>query len=63
MSLKSVFTAIPAGHIAGIAGAPYQTGVAAKEAHVGWPIGVVRRADGDLIVADWQANRLWRIDG
>jgi sugar lactone lactonase YvrE len=62
MALKTTFGKLPAGHITGIAGVPYQDGIPAKEAHVGWPIGVVRRADGDLIVADWQANRYWRID-
>ena len=63
MNLNSLFAELPAGHVTTIAGAPHETGVPAKEAHVGWPIGVVRRADGDLIVADWHANRLWRIDG
>ncbi len=62
MDLKKTFEKLPAGHITGIAGVPYRDGIPAKEAHVGWPIGVVRRADGDLIVADWQANRYWRID-
>ncbi len=63
MNLNSLFAELPPGHVTTIAGAPHETGVPAKEAHVGWPIGVVRRADGDLIVADWHANRLWRIDG
>ena len=62
MDLKTTFEKLPAGHITGIAGVPYRDGIPAKEAHVGWPIGVVRRDDGDLIVADWQANRFWRID-
>ena len=62
MNLKTTLDQLPVGHITGIAGVPYTDGVPAKEAHVGWPIGVVRRADGDLIVADWQGNRLWRID-
>ena len=26
------------------------------------PMGVVRRPDGDLIVVDYNAHRLWRID-
>ena len=62
MNLNTTFQQLPSGHITGIAGVPIRDGVPAKEAHVGWPIGIVRRADGDLIVADWQANRLWRID-
>ena len=58
-----MFSQLPPGQITGIAGVPHGEGQPAAEAHVGWPIGVVRRADGDLIVADWHANRLWRIDG
>ena len=34
----------------------------AKEADAGWILGVVRRPDGDLVVVDYQAHRLWRID-
>ena len=63
MDLKTTFDKLPAGHITGIAGVPYRDGIPAKEAHVGWPIGVVRNSNGDLIVADWQGNRFWRIDG
>ena len=63
MNLKRMFSQLPPGQITGIAGVPHGEGQPAAEAHVGWPIGVVRRADGDLIVADWHANRLWRIDG
>jgi hypothetical protein len=60
MDLSTIFGKLPCGHITGIAGVPVCDGIPAKEAHVGWPVGVVRRADGDLIIADWQANRLWR---
>jgi DNA-binding beta-propeller fold protein YncE len=45
-----------------IAGAGYRTGIPAREADAGWPMGVVRRPDGDLIVVDYHAHRLWRID-
>jgi trimeric autotransporter adhesin len=45
-----------------IAGVGYRTGVPAREADAGWPMGVVRRSDGDLIVVDYHAHRLWRID-
>ena len=45
-----------------IAGVGYRTGIPAKEADAGWPMGVVRRPDGDLIVVDYHAHRLWRID-
>ena len=62
LDLSSFFEDLATGNIALIAGAPHQVGVPAKEAHVGWPVGVVRRPDGDLIVTDFFANRLWRID-
>ncbi len=62
MDLARLFADLATGDIALIAGAPHQVGVPAKEAHVGWPVGVVRRPDGDLIVTDFFANRLWRID-
>ena len=49
-----------------LAGAGYQWNIPAKEADAGWPMGVVRSvADlwrGDLIVIDYHAHRLWRID-
>ena len=45
-----------------IAGVGYRDGVPARDADAGWPMGVVRRPDGDLIVVDYQAHRLWRID-
>ncbi len=63
MTLRSKFENLPVGHITTIAGQAYQVGVEAKEAHVGWPIGIARNNDGDLVVVDWHANRLWRIDG
>ena len=50
------------GQIATIAGVGYRAGIAAKEADAGWPMGVARRPDGDLVVVDYQAHRLWRID-
>jgi DNA-binding beta-propeller fold protein YncE len=45
-----------------VAGTPYRDGVPANTADAGWPMGVVRRPDGDLIVVDYHAHRLWRID-
>ncbi|MFT5193383.1 MAG: sugar lactone lactonase YvrE [Cellvibrionaceae bacterium] len=62
MNLLDHLEALPAGVISTIAGAGYRDGVPAKEADAGWPLGVVRRPDGDLIVVDYQAHRLWRID-
>ena len=46
-----------------VAGAGLHDGIPARDADAGWPLGVVRRPDGDLIVADYHANILWRIDG
>lgn len=45
-----------------IAGSAYREGVPARHADAGWPMGVVRRPDGDLVVVDYQAHTLWRID-
>lgn len=45
-----------------VAGVGYRTGIPARKADAGWPMGVVRRANGDLIVVDYHAHRLWRID-
>ena len=63
MKLAQVLRQLPPHHIALVAGVGYRTGVPARDADAGWPMGVVRRGDGDLIVVDYQAHRLWRIDG
>ena len=62
MSLLDSFATLPLGAIATVAGAGYRDGVPAKEADAGWPLGIVRRPDGDLIVAEYKGHRLWRID-
>ena len=62
MGLIGLFAEMAPGTIATIAGVGYRDGIPAKEADAGWPLGVVRRPDGDLIVADYFAHRLWRID-
>ena len=62
MNLINFFEHLAPGNIATVAGVGYRDGVPAQEADAGWPMGVVRRADGDLIVCDYQAHRLWRID-
>lgn len=62
MKLAEMLRQLPLDQIALVAGVGYQTGVAARDTDAGWPMGVVRRADGDLIVVDYQAHRLWRID-
>lgn len=50
------------GYIITIAGVGYTSGTIAKDTDIGWPMGVVRRPDGDLLFADIRAHRLWRID-
>ena len=50
------------GTIATIAGVGFREGVPAKEADIGWSMGIVRRPDGDLVFADIRSHRLWRID-
>ena len=62
MSLRHLFDSMPPGAIVTIAGAGYREGVPAKEADIGWPMGVVRRPDGDLVFADIRSHRIWRID-
>ena len=53
---------LPAGESLVIAGVGQRAGIPAKEADAGWPMGVVHRPDGDLIVIDYQWHRIWRID-
>ena len=62
MKRLEIFRKILPQTIMTIAGVGYQAGVPAKGADAGWPMGVVRRPDGDLVVVDYQAHRLWRID-
>ncbi|MEM7119214.1 MAG: hypothetical protein AAF614_42745 [Chloroflexota bacterium] len=62
MNLREQLANLPVGNIITIAGVAYTDGIPAKEAEAGWPMGVVRRPDGDLIIVDYQAHRLWRID-
>ena len=62
MNFLQLFDDIAAGHIATVAGVGYRDGIPAKEADAGWPLGIARRPDGDLVVVDYQGHRLWRID-
>ena len=62
LSLNEKLDKLEPGTITTIAGAGLRDGIPAKEADAAWPLGVVRRPDGDLIVADYSANILWRID-
>ena len=62
MDLINFFERLAPGNIATVAGVGYRDGVPAQETDAGWPMGIVRRADGDLIACDYQAHRLWRID-
>ncbi len=63
MDLRDFFESMSLMTIDSIAGVGYRDGVPAREADAGWPMGTVRRPDGDLIVVDYQGNRIWRIDG
>ncbi|MAE67978.1 MAG: hypothetical protein CMJ18_27305 [Phycisphaeraceae bacterium] len=63
MSILQRLDALAPGTIATVAGAGYREGIPAKEADAGWPLGVVRLSSGDLVVADYFGQRLWRIDG
>lgn len=62
MRIVERFKNLPAGVTLVIAGVGQRTGVPAKEADAGWPMGVARRPDGDLVVIDYQWHRIWRID-
>ena len=62
MSTTETLARLPRGHITTIAGVGYRDGIPAREADAGWPVGVVRRPIGDLIVCDYLCHRVWRID-
>lgn len=62
MNIFEYLSSLEKGTISTIAGAGYSDAVPAKEADAGWPLGVVRRPDGDLIVNDYWGHRIWRID-
>src|SRR5262245_41556699 len=62
MNLVELFQSLPLATMTTIAGVGYREGIPAKEADAGWPMGVVRRLDGDLVVVDYNGHRLWRID-
>ncbi len=62
MRIAEKLKSLPAGGILVLAGVGQRSGIPAKEADAGWPMGVVRRPDGDLIVIDYQWHRIWRID-
>ena len=62
MNLLSEILQLSPNKVLDVAGVGYIEGTPAKHSPSGWPLGIVRRADGDLIVADYKAHRLWRID-
>ena len=62
MSIVKKLQSLPPGEISVIAGVGQRAGIPAREADAGWPMGVVRRPDGDLIVIDYLWHRIWRID-
>ena len=67
MNLFERFDRLAPGAITTIAGLGYTDGVPARDADAGWPLGVVRLPEGhphagELIVNDYQGQRIWRID-
>ena len=62
MNLNKTLDELRPSTIVTIAGAGLKDGIPAKEADAAWPLGIVRRSDGHLIVVDYWGNRLWRID-
>jgi len=62
MNLFDRFANVETGTITTVAGVGYSKGVEAATADIGWPMGVVRRPDGDLVFADIRGHRIWRID-
>ncbi len=63
MNLVKKLAQMKPGTILSIAGVGYRDGIQAKEADIGWPMGVVRLPGGDLVFADIRGHRIWRIDG
>ncbi len=53
---------LPSGELIVLAGVGQRVDIPAREADAGWPMGVVRRPDGELVVVDYQWHRIWRID-
>lgn len=62
MLLDRLSRRLAPGQIVTFAGVGYSEGALARDADAGWPMGVARRPDGDLVVVDYHAHRLWRID-
>ena len=62
MSIVTKIQNLPRGEISVLVGVGQRAGIPAREADAGWPMGVVRRPDGDLMVIDYQWHRIWRID-
>ncbi len=62
MSIQRKLTDLSRGAISTIAGVSIRDGIPARDADAGWPLGVVRRPDGELIVIDYYAHSIWRID-
>ncbi len=61
MKLIPLLESSAPGAIITIAGTGYREGILARDADAGWPMGVARRPNDDLIVVDYHAHRLWRI--
>ena len=62
MSLRNFLRNLSPGTIDSIAGVGWRDGSAAASTDAGWLMGVVRDSAGDLLVADYHGQRIWRID-
>ena len=62
MTLSTFLRGLEPGTVATVAGVGWKTGGEAAASLAGWPMGVVRTASGELLVADYQGHRIWRID-
>ena len=62
MNIRTKLAALSPGALTTLAGVSIGDGIPARDADAGWPLGVVRRPDGDLIVIDYYAHSIWRID-
>jgi len=62
VDIPKLLASMNSGYIVTVAGVGYRDHIPANKADICWPMGVVRSADGDLIIADIRGHRIWRID-
>src|SRR5689334_6899361 len=60
--LEDTLRKMPRGTIANLVGIGFKDEAEAAVADVGWPMGIVRNPIGEMIVAEYHGNRIWRID-